>query len=123
MALEPIKKQAVEASVQPIQFYWGELHAGDCVMLEGATLTLFPTGFATFDATTLTHHTVFGDVWHASFQIRNEAGFVLFTVGEFNSPTMTDEGKEYIWINFGVPYDNRGFTEGVFAQAWMYFSC
>jgi len=75
---------------------WGQLSAGDCHQSGGA-LTFNSDGTGLFACTTWTDHTHSGDYWHSSFSVLNSAGAVIFTLGQYNSPRMSDGGPSYYW--------------------------
>ena|SRR5579862_2329459 len=105
-----IKVRPVQlSSVRTKTFTWGDIHAGDCEMLPGATLVLRSDGTGTFDARVLTHHTHSGDTWHRTMDGQNGAGVKLFSLGNFDGPDhMNDDGTIYTWHrDFG--YDNSKF--------------
>ncbi|AHH94961.1 hypothetical protein GCM10010174_34740 [Kutzneria viridogrisea] len=66
-------------------------HAGDCTLYGGASLVLSSDGKAQWHAFVSTSHTFSGDIWHATFQLKDRNGFPL---GELrsDSPTM------YVWF-------------------------
>jgi hypothetical protein len=84
--------------VTAIAFSWGALSAGDCHQ-SGGTLTFRSNGTGTWQCTTWTDHTHSGDYWHCSFQVKNAGGGVLFPLGQWDSPRMSDGGPSYYWTH------------------------
>ncbi len=90
--------EAIAQAVQTKVLRWGELHAGDDQQDNG-TLALHSDGTGTWSCTTLTYHTHTHDVWHSSFDVKGSNGAVLFHLGTFNSPGMSDGNPppKYSW--------------------------
>lgn len=106
-------KNASETVVHAVQtkvLRWSELHSGDDQQ-DGGTLALHSDGTGTWSCTTLTYHTHTHDVWHCSFDVKGSNGAVLFHLGTFNSPPMSDGNPppKYSWsAQFAFPPDFYG---------------
>ena len=77
---------------------WAELHRGDCQQ-DAARIMFHSDGTGTFSCTTLTYQTHSGDYWRASFAVKGANGAVLFSLGQFSSPRMSDGNPppKYPW--------------------------
>ncbi|MFC0438086.1 DUF6294 family protein [Kutzneria buriramensis] len=83
----PASPARVTSTLDEKSAVWDELHVGDCQQDNG-TIVIRSDGTGDWSADTLTYHTVFGDIWHSSFDFYTTAGFHLFGVGTFDSPRM-----------------------------------
>ena len=84
-------------TAEPIQKYVTFpqlLKAGDCEMYNAA-LRFGSDGKGAFTSSTLTRHTHSGDVWHASFDVKDRYGNTLFSLGEWSSPRMDEHGPDH----------------------------
>jgi hypothetical protein len=66
---------------------WLQMNVGDCSQLN-ATLVFESDGSGVFSCSTWTNHTVFGDTWHSTFAVYDVNNVRLFTLGEWDSPSM-----------------------------------
>jgi hypothetical protein len=82
-------------------FHWSPIQTGNCHQIDG-TLMLRSDGHGTFDATIWTDHTVFGDVWHAWFQVYDKDKIFLFPIGNIDSPKTHGE-HEHMHGEFTFP--------------------
>jgi uncharacterized protein DUF6294 len=106
---------------------WPTLYAGDCEMYN-ASLFFHSDGTGKFYSRTLTRHAHSGDVWHIRFDIKDQGGNNLFSLGQWDSPRM-DEHDPNVGSNnpgdytFEVPfsYDPAFFRR--ISTATAYSSC
>jgi Family of unknown function (DUF6294) len=99
---------------------FGRLTAGDCIEEEGGTLLFEDNGTAVWDVTTFTSHTHSGDIWHATFVIKDQFNAKLFQLPSVSSPKMSDDGTKYRWQRT-FKYDNSLFDRLAFCD--YSFSC
>jgi hypothetical protein len=102
-------------------FTWSEMTAGDCVLGNGSTVTVWADGNIKFSGVVWTNHTHSGDQWHHVITFQDYRGITLFSV-RFDGPGhMNDDGSRY---NFGPAwqkYDARFFD--MIAQATASGAC
>jgi|GEM_PF-6826481 hypothetical protein len=79
-------------------FNFNQMTAGDCVLADGSTVTIWADGNIEFSGTVWTNHTHSGDQWHHIITFLDSRGLTLFTM-RFEGPDhMNDDGTHY---NFG----------------------
>jgi len=80
-----------------VTFTWPQdVHAGDCTLYGGASLTLYSSGQVHWYSFVSTSKTFSGDIWHANWQLADSNGYPL---GELHadSPTMWIWYWRYRW--------------------------
>ncbi len=83
--------------VDPDEWEFTDLHAGDCVLQKGY-LRIFPSGHVEWWARVMSNHAPGIDVWHITFHIQDTAGNLLFDWGSISSPGMHGEPSPmYTW--------------------------
>lgn len=107
-----------EAASKSIVF--GKLTVGDCVEEAGATLIFETDGRAGWSCVTFTNHTHSGDIWHATFVIKDEFNVKLFQLPTVSGPKMNDDGTKYHWERV-FTYDANLFDRLSFVD--YTFSC
>jgi hypothetical protein len=75
-------------------YTWVDQRSGDCH--QSGVLTIFDHGYAIWSGSSKTDSTTFGDIWHATFEMRNANGQRLFGFGQWDSPIMYP-GSQYNW--------------------------
>lgn len=117
MALSGMLKPQIPSKT----FTWNEMTAGDCVLGNGSTVTVWADGNIKFTGVVWTNHTHSGDQWHHVITFQDYRGITLFSI-RFDGPGhMNDDGSRY---NFGPAwqrYDPRFFEQ--IAQATASGSC
>lgn len=84
---------------QPKVLSWSSIHSGDCQQDHGQLL-FHSDGTGTWSCTVLTYRTHTHDVWHSRFDVKGANGAILFSLGTFNGPQMSDGNPppHYPWI-------------------------
>lgn len=78
-------------------YVWPEIHPdrSDCRQDNGKMI-FNSDGSGSWSCRTSTSQSVFGDIWHSTFSVKDGNGADLFGLGEYNSPNMSP-GREYPW--------------------------
>lgn len=104
--LHPHSKQKIPSKT----FTWGQLNAGDCVLGQGSTVTIWADGNIKFSGTVWTNHTHSGDQWHHIITFQDYRGLTIFTI-KFEGPShMNDDGTRYAFGPFWQKFDPKFFA-------------
>ena len=106
---------AQQAGLQAKVFNFPEIHSGACVMLSGATLTLYSNGTGQLNAETVSGGLA-PAVWHITLYVEAENGTTLFYSGGYQSPPMAQ--NQHYPLAGTLNYDAGLFPLAVRARAW-----
>ena len=115
-----LREQAGDRLTKIARF--GPLSAGDCVEVDGATLTQGSDGAATFDCVTFTNHTHSGDYWWAGFLLQDKDGVTLHDEPYHEGPRM-DDGDPPPRYRWGFSFNFNPSIFNAITQVYYSFKC
>lgn len=107
-------------SITTTSITWPQMNVGDCSQLN-CELLFESDGSGTFSCSTWTNHTVFGDVWHSTFDVFDANGVRLFVLGDWDSPSMNVGSTPGQTWGFPFRFPVDSFDR--IASATQYYSC